>query len=148
MSEDAQNPVFALQSGNTFINTIYDTITYSGEKLWTNLPDDYPLVDLPTVTFILDRSIPGGELEKNIASMTIEGDDWQNLNSNGHYEFEFAHTGANVPAISASDLPLPEGEELVAAIRWKWSALYLCLTRGDRLGRHRRRAMPGRMSLI
>ncbi len=87
-------------SGNTFVNTIYNTITYSGEKLWTNLPDGYPLVDLPSVTFTLSRSTADGAVETNIATMTIAGDDWQNLNVNGHYVFAFGHTGENEPASS------------------------------------------------
>ena len=110
VSDDAQNPSFALKAGNTFVNSIYDVITYSGEKLWTNLPDDYPLVDLPTVVFTLDRSIAGGETETEIATMTIHGSDWEDLNVSGHYVFEFSHTGNNAPANGIEEVELPDGE--------------------------------------
>lgn len=104
---------YALLSGNTFVNTIYDTITVSGEKLWTNLPDMYPLVDLPSVTFTLSRSTAGGTEENNIATMTISGSDWQDLNVNGHYVFSFGHTGKNEPTSSFDEEGLPSGEFLL-----------------------------------
>lgn len=100
VSDDPDTDNYALMSGNTFVNTIYNNITYSGEKLWTNLPDEYPLVDLPSVTFTLSRSTTDGTTEPNIATMTISGSDWQNLNVNGHYVFAFGHTGENEPASS------------------------------------------------
>lgn len=100
VSDDPDADTFALMSGNTFVNTIYSTITYSGEKLWTNLPDGYPLVDLPSVTFTLNRSTADGTTDYGIATMTISGSDWQNLNVNGHYAFAFGHTGENEPASS------------------------------------------------
>ena len=109
VKDESGNMLYALQSGNTFVNTIYDNIGYSGEKLWQNLPDSYPLADLPTVTFTLKRSVDGKNWEENVASMTIKGDEWQNLNVNGHYIFAFAHTGVNAPASQAPEtLPEPE----------------------------------------
>lgn len=106
-------PVYALQSGNTFVNAIYDTITYSGEKLWTNLPDSYPLADLPTVTFTLNRSTVDGTTEEDVATMTIKGSDWANLNVSGHYVFVFGHTGENEPARSFDPEATPENEILL-----------------------------------
>ena len=97
VSEDPDSANYALMSGNTFVNTIYDTVTFSGEKLWSNLPDEYPLVDLPTVTFTLSRSTADGTEESGIATMTISGSDWQKLNLNGHYVFVFGYTGKNNP---------------------------------------------------
>lgn len=107
-------PNYALQSGNTFINTLYGTISVRGEKLWQNLPDSYPMTDLPTVTFYLDRSTEGGQKEEKVASMTVEGDDWEKLLVNGQYVFAFGHTGANAPS---SKIPgngeLPQGTALL-----------------------------------
>lgn len=107
-------PNYALQSGNTFINTLYGTISVRGEKLWQNLPDSYPMADLPTVTFYLDRSTEGGQKEKDVAYMTVTGDDWENLLVNGQYVFAFGHTGANAPS---SKIPgngeLPQGTALL-----------------------------------
>lgn len=113
VSDDPDADTFALMSGNTFVNTIYSAITYSGEKLWTNLPDGYPLVDLLSVTFTLSRSTADGAVKTNIATMTISGDDWQNLNVNGHYVFAFGHTGENEPAASFDEQIVPPGESLL-----------------------------------
>lgn len=105
---------YALQSGNTFINTLYGTISVRGEKLWQNLPDSYPMTDLPTVTFYLDRTAGDGQKEEKVAYMTVEGDDWENLLVNGQYVFAFGHTGANAPS---SKIPgngeLPQGTALL-----------------------------------
>lgn len=89
VGEDAE-VLYALQSGNTFVNALYDSITYAGEKLWSNLPGDYLLENLPTVKFTLNRSIAGEMAEYGVASMIIQGTDWQKLNKNGHYIFELA----------------------------------------------------------
>lgn len=113
VSGDSGGASYALMSGNTFVNIIYDTVTFSGEKLWTNLPDEYPLADLPSVTFTLSRSIEGGSEESDIARMTIDGEDWQNLNVNGHYVFVFGHTGKNEPASSFNKDVVPSGETLL-----------------------------------
>lgn len=111
VAEDGED-LYALQSGNTFVNTIYDNIGYSGEKLWQNLPDSYPLVDLPTVTFSLKQWVKGytDDSPKDVATMTIKGDEWQKLNVNGHYIFAFAHTGKNEPASHAPET-LPSGAD-------------------------------------
>ena len=110
VAEDGED-LYALQSGNTFVNTIYDNIGYSGEKLWQNLPDSYPLVDLPTVTFTLKQWVKGYTAATEVATMTIKGDDWEKLNVNGHYIFAFAHTGENEPASSVENVELPSGAE-------------------------------------
>ena len=112
VSGDASAPSFALQSGNTFVNTLYDTITYSGEKLWANLPDSYPLVDLPTVTFTLSRSV-GQDPSEEVATMTIAGSQWEKLNESGHYVFEFGYTGENEPTSQFDPNALPQGAELL-----------------------------------
>lgn len=107
-------PNYALQSGNTFINTLYGTISVRGEKLWQNLPDSYPMTDLPTVTFYLDRIAGDGPEEKGVASMTVTGGDWEKLLVNGQYVFAFGHTDENEPS---SEIPgdgkLPEGTALL-----------------------------------
>lgn len=102
VAEDGED-LYALQSGNTFVNTIYDNIGYSGEKLWQNLPDSYPLVDLPTVTFTLKRSVDRDTAATEVATMTINADDWEKLNVNGHYIFAFAHMGVNTPTSSVAE---------------------------------------------
>ena len=107
-------PNYALQSGNTFINTLYGTISVRGEKLWQNLPDSYPMTDLPTVTFYLDRTAGDGPEEKGVAYMTVEGGDWEKLLVNDQYVFAFGHTDENEPS---SEIPgdgeLPEGTALL-----------------------------------
>lgn len=113
VSDDPDAGNYALMSGNTFVNTIYSTITYSGEKLWTNLPDSYPLVDLPSVTFTLCRSTADETNKDEVATMTISGSDWQNLNVSGHYVFVFGHTGTNKPASSFNEAAVPADQSLL-----------------------------------
>lgn len=114
VSGTGETPSYALLSGNTFINTIYDTITVTGEKLWTNLPDAYPMADLPTVTFTLSRSLEDGTTESNIATMTIDASDWEKLNVNGHYVFVFGLENVNDPASSFdAEAAIEEGKTLL-----------------------------------
>lgn len=100
---------YALNAGNTFVNAIYATITYAGEKLWTNLPDNYPAVDLPTVTFTLSRQTKDDTEAKAIATMTIEGEDWNTLKTNGRYIFEFGCEGDNNPTSTFDPDNPPDG---------------------------------------
>lgn len=90
---------YALVSGNTFVFVIDGTLTYEGEKLWTNLPGSYPDEDLPKVTFALNRRVTGeGEDAwiKSFASLTVDHDDWAKLKKNDAYVFELLYEGQNV----------------------------------------------------
>ena len=119
---DKQTPddaaVYALHSGNTFVFMISDTITYEGEKLWTNLPGSYPAEDLPTVTFRLDRRVAGSgdAWETNVAWMTVKQTDWNTLiNSHGSYTFTLRFKGKNNPTQTQPEpgsTPLPRFEKL------------------------------------
>lgn len=100
---------YALNAGNTFVNAIYATITYAGEKLWTNLPDNYPAVDLPTVTFTLSRKTEDDTTAKKVATMTIEGEDWNTLKTNGRYIFEFGCESDNNPTSTFDPDNPPDG---------------------------------------
>ena len=111
-----------LRAGNTFVNTIQGAVTYQGEKVWANLPYEYPDGDLPTVTFALDCEVTGvdGTKREKIATMTITHDNWVDLAASGvrTYTFTFTHTGENEPVKTgegvdlAGKTPLPRFDKL------------------------------------
>ena len=104
-----------LRAGNTFVNTIQGAVTYQGEKVWANLPYEYPDDDLPTVTFALDRTVasdPDVQKETDVATMTITHDDWADLAASGvrQHTFTFTHTGKNEPTKDGAEVEVPEDE--------------------------------------
>ena len=99
-------PRYALLSDNTFVNTLSNSYTINGQKLW-NLPlSGYSDAELPSVTFSVyqysaDEKV---EFDKNgklvvekgqtaIATLTIESGDWQYLKNGDSYGFEITHEG-------------------------------------------------------
>lgn len=103
-----------LRAGNTFVNTIQGAVTYQGEKVWKDLPYEYPDDDLPTVTFALDCEVTGvdGTKREKIATMTITHDNWVDLAASGvrTYTFTFTHTGKNEPTKDGAGAEVPEGQ--------------------------------------
>ena len=95
-------PQYALLEDGTFINTLANTYTITGQKLWERL-DGYLDADsaaLPTVTFNVYRYYQGqapnastdnaAELTGNpVATLTVESDDWEKLRVNGSSVFNF-----------------------------------------------------------
>ena len=89
----------ALLEGGTFVNTLEDTVTISGRKLWNSVPLTADSADLPTVTFevyqYLESEVPKNPhenlIEENrVASMTIKSEEWENLKTDDNqYEFKF-----------------------------------------------------------
>ena len=89
----------ALLEGGTFVNTLEDTVTISGRKLWNSVPLTADSADLPTVTFEIYQYLEGSEpsdLHENlnegtkVASMTIKSEEWENLKTDDNqYEFKF-----------------------------------------------------------
>lgn len=111
-----------LRAGNTFVNTIQGAVTYQGEKVWKDLPYEYPDGDLPTVTFALDRQVGDDTTtkEERVATMTITHAHWEALAASGvhRYTFTFTHTGANEPVKTGDGVdltdktPLPRFDKL------------------------------------
>lgn len=103
-----------LRAGNTFVNTIQGAVTYQGEKVWANLPYEYPDDDLPTVTFALDCEVTGvdGTKREKIATMTITHDQWEALAASGvrQHTFTFTHTGKNELTKDGAGAEVPEGQ--------------------------------------
>ena len=97
---NATYPQYALKEGNTFVNTLGETYTINGVKLWENLPEGYnEEVGLPTVTFNVYRyyedEVPE-EIDENetpVASLTIDAEDWQYLGGDNSYAFVIDHLG-------------------------------------------------------
>ena len=89
----------ALLEGGTFVNTLEDTVTISGRKLWNSVPLTADSADLPTVTFEIYQYLEGSEpsdlheglaAADRVASMTIKSEEWENLKTDDNqYEFKF-----------------------------------------------------------
>ena len=96
---NATYPQYALKEGNTFVNTLGETYTINGVKLWENLPEGYNVeTDLPTVTFnvyqFYEDTTPivvGQNNGKKVATLTIDAEDWQYLGGGNSYAFEIDH---------------------------------------------------------
>ncbi len=129
-----QSSDYALESGNTFVFMIDGTVNYAGEKLWTNLPGRYPEEDLPKLTFNLDRKLAdtNEDWTTNVASLTVDSEDWPKLRQNDSYVFTMLYEGANILGDEGeviqqqSQTPLPRFDDkgriyeyrLVESIDW------------------------------
>ena len=97
----ATYPQYALKEGNTFVNTLGETYTINGVKLWQSLPEGYNVkTDLPTVTFnvyqFYEDTTPivvGQNNGKKVATLTIDAEDWQYLGGDTRYAFVIDHLG-------------------------------------------------------
>lgn len=48
-------PVYVLEAGNTFVNQIRKNVNINGRKVWENVPEGFPVNELPILTFNLYR---------------------------------------------------------------------------------------------
>ena len=88
----------ALLEGGTFVNSLEETVTITGRKLWDSVPLTADSADLPTVTFevyqyleseVPEDSEPAGN-DKPVRSMTIESNQWDDLKTDDNqYVFTF-----------------------------------------------------------
>lgn len=95
----------ALLEGGTFVNSLEETVTITGRKLWDNVPLTADSADLPTVTFevyqYLEAEVTGDVHESldvgtKVASMTIKSEEWENLKTDDNqYEFTFKEMNEN-----------------------------------------------------
>ena len=95
----------ALLEGGTFVNSLEETVTITGRKLWNSVPLTADSADLPTVTFEIYQYLEGSEpsdLHENlnegtkVASMTIKSEEWENLKTDDNqYEFTFKEMNEN-----------------------------------------------------
>ena len=95
----------ALLEGGTFVNSLEETVTITGRKLWDNVPLTADSADLPTVTFeiyqYLEDEVTGDVHESldvgtKVASMTIKSEEWENLKTDDNqYEFTFKEMNEN-----------------------------------------------------
>lgn len=89
----------ALLEGGTFVNSLEETVTITGRKLWNSVPLTADSADLPTVTFeiyqYLESEVPKNPHENlteenRVASMTIKSGEWDGLKTDDNqYEFKF-----------------------------------------------------------
>lgn len=47
--------VYVLEAGNTFVNQIKENVNINGRKVWENVPEGFPVNELPILTFNLYR---------------------------------------------------------------------------------------------
>ena len=95
----------ALLEGGTFVNSLEETVTITGRKLWDNVPLTADSADLPTVTFEIYQYLEGSEpsdlheglaAADRVASMTIKSEEWENLKTDDNqYEFTFKEMNEN-----------------------------------------------------
>ena len=96
----------ALLEGGTFVNSLEETVTITGRKLWNSVPLTADSADLPTVTFevyqYLEDEVTGDVHESldvgtKVASMTIKSEEWENLKTDDNqYEFTFVENGEKI----------------------------------------------------
>lgn len=97
-------PRYALLSDNTFVNTLSNSYTINGQKLWNLPPSGYSDEELPSVTFSVYRYSADEKVEFDqngklvveegqnaIATLTIDSGDWQYLKNGDSYGFEITH---------------------------------------------------------
>lgn len=113
----ADYPKYALRENGTFVNSLGNTVTIQGQKIWTAMPDGYPVVDLPDVTFevyqTLDGEVDGDPDDKQVATYTMS--DWASADESGTNLFTITHTGDNTPGAAETqngdgETEIPEDE--------------------------------------
>lgn len=102
-------PQYALKEDGTFVNTLKNVISITGNKLWEQLPSGYLAkedAELPEVTFTLygydhvpdadEMNDPAANGEK-VAGLTISSDDWKNMARSGNsFSFRLDYEGENI----------------------------------------------------
>lgn len=112
----ADYPKYALREDGTFVNSLGNTVTIQLQKIWAAMPDGYPAVDLPEVTFdvyqTLDGEVDDGDTnDKKVAEYTVT--DWADAGQSGTYLFTIDHMGDNTPTTEATE-NTEEGTETTA----------------------------------
>lgn len=114
-------PRYALLEDGTFINTLANSFSVTGVKLWAGLPAGYwnsQRAQLPGVRFDVYRSTQNTEeafalLESTnaVASLTIRPEDWEKIQDGTAYRFHIDYMGENTVAVGEGGEALFQGEE-------------------------------------
>lgn len=72
---------YLLASDNTFVNQIKEDVTINGHKVWEQLPEGYPVEELPKLTFYMYRI-----KMKNGKYLLANGDTTNEYDENGTHE--------------------------------------------------------------
>lgn len=96
-------PNYALRENGTFVNSLGDTVTIQGQKIWEYMPSGYPAVDFPAVTFEVYQTLDGDvpDTAEPVATYTMTK--WADAAQSGTYQFEISHTGENNPDVAAEN---------------------------------------------
>lgn len=94
-------PDYMLLEGGYFSNTLDESVTIEGRKLWQSLPNSWPDTDLPAIKFSVYRStetkaatepVTGADTavqKEFVATLTVT--EWADPSHDGTYKFEIAH---------------------------------------------------------
>ena len=114
-------PQYALLEDGTFINTLANSFSVTGVKLWAGLPAGYwnsQQPQLPGVRFDVYRSTQNTEeafalLESTnaVASLTIRPEDWEKIQDGTAYRFRIDYMGENVVTENGDFAAAQEGAE-------------------------------------
>ena len=109
----ADYPKYALREDGTFVNSLGNTVTIQLQKIWAAMPDGYPAVDLPEVTFDVYQTLDGkvNEGDDPVAEYTVTN--WADAGQSGTYLFTIDHMGDNTPTTEATE-NTEEGTETTA----------------------------------
>ena len=114
-------PRYALLEDGTFINTLANSFSVTGVKLWAGLPAGYwnsPQAQLPGVRFDVYRSTQNTEEAfaslsdtDPVASLTIRPEDWAKIQDGTAYRFRIDYMGENVVTENGDFAAAQEGAE-------------------------------------
>ena len=97
-TQETSYPKYALREGGTIVNSLDDEVVIQGQKIWVSMPNAYPAVDLPAVTFELDQYVGEELIEQNVASLKVT--QWASAKVNGTYVFQIEYLGKNVMTVA------------------------------------------------
>lgn len=97
-TQETSYPKYALREGGTIVNSLDDEVVIQGQKIWASMPNAYPDVDLPAVTFELDQYVGEELVKENVASLEVT--QWADAKVNGTYVFQIEYLGKNVMTVA------------------------------------------------
>ncbi len=81
-----------LEEGNTFVNGLKNHIYVHGVKVWKNIPEGFPLAQLPKINFVLDQYIGDTLVNEKVAYVNnVSSKSTKSTN----YNFEIRYKGKN-----------------------------------------------------
>lgn len=123
ITPDSENSS-ALREDGTFNFRLEQDMTAEGGKVWANLPAGFDAVDLPDITFYLQRRVEGGHYDES-GAWVAGGNDWGELGLTAG-ETKGSYTVASYDSSGTPNYDVADGKTAVA-----WTS-DLALVRGNR----------------